>query len=189
MESTIKKYQENDHGNKHSEKGMLTGMFRDRASTERAYNTLNERGYTNEEINLLMSDETRKEHYNETKGETEIGTKAAEGAGKGSAIGGTIGAIVGVVATIGTSLAIPGLGILIAGPIAAGLAGAGAGGITGGIIGALVGAGIPEARAKIYESGIKDGKTVIGVTPRNEEDAKFFEENWRTNQGEEIHRY
>lgn len=188
MENTINRNQEHAYDSKHQDKGMLTGMFRDRESTERAYNTLNERGYSNDDINLLMSDETRKKHYNEEKGETEIGTKAAEGAGKGSAIGGTVGAIVGVVATIGTSLVIPGLGILIAGPIAAGLAGAGAGGIAGGIIGALVGAGIPEARAKIYESGIKNGHTVLGVTPRNEEDAKFFEENWRSNQGEEIHR-
>jgi hypothetical protein len=85
-------------------------------------------------------------------------------------------------------LVIPGLGIVIAGPIAAGLAGAGAGGLTGGVIGALVGSGIPEARAKLYESGIKDGQIVIGVQPRNDEDAEYFEENWRTNKGEEIHK-
>mgnify|MGYP003381339126 CR=1 FL=1 len=46
-------------------------------------------------------------------------------------------------------------GIVLAGPIAAGLAGAGAGGITGGLIGALIGSGIPEERAKVYESGVK----------------------------------
>jgi hypothetical protein len=166
---------------------MLTGMFRDRESTEQAYNTLRERGYTDEEINLIMSDETRKEHFSGDVKETEVGTKAAEGAGKGSAIGGTVGAIAGVVAAIGTSLVIPGLGIAIAGPIAAGLAGAGAGGITGGIIGALVGAGIPEARAKLYESGIKKGQIVIGVYPRSDEDAEYFEESWQPH-AEEIHR-
>ena len=170
-----------------TDRKMLTGMFRDRESTENAYNTLHERGYTKDEINLVMSDETRKKHFSGDVKETEIGTKAAEGAGKGSAIGGTIGAIAGVVAAIGTSLVIPGLGILIAGPIAVGLAGAGAGGLAGGIIGALVGSGIPEARAKLYESGIKNGNVVLGVHPRNAEDAEYFEENWRTNQGEEIH--
>lgn len=171
-----------------SDKRVLTGMFRDRESTENAYNNLHERGYSKDEINLVMSDETRKAHYTEDASEsTEIGTKAAEHAGKGSAIGGTIGAIVGVVAAIGTSVVIPGLGILIAGPIAAGLAGAGAGGLTGGIIGALVGSGIPEARAKLYESGIKEGNVVISVKPKNEEDAKYLENNWRTNRGEEIH--
>ncbi len=170
-----------------SEKRVLTGMFRDRESTENAYNALNERGYSKDDINLVMSDETRKVHYNDDDAETEIGTKAAEHAGKGSAIGGTIGAIVGVIAAIGTSVVIPGLGILIAGPIAAGLAGAGAGGIAGGVIGALVGSGIPEARAKLYESGIKEGNVVISVTPRNDEDAKYLENNWKTNRGQEIH--
>lgn len=173
--------------NSNEDRGFLTGMFRDRESTENAYNTLHERGYTKDDINLVMSDETRKKHFSGEVKETEIGTKAAEGAGKGSAIGSTVGAIAGVIAAIGTSLVIPGLGIVIAGPIAAGLAGAGAGGITGGMIGALVGAGIPEARAKLYESGIKNGSIVIGVKPRNDDDAKYFEEKWRTNKGEEIY--
>jgi hypothetical protein len=170
-----------------TDRGMLTGMFRDRESTENAYNSLHERGYTRDDINLVMSDETRKKHFSGDVKETELGTKAAEGAGKGSAIGGTVGAIAGVIAAIGTSLVIPGLGIVIAGPIAAGLAGAGAGGITGGVIGALVGSGIPEERAKLYESGIKEGNIVMGVNPRNSEDAEYFENNWRTNDGEEIH--
>jgi len=172
--------------NRTEDRGMLTAMFHDRESAEKAYNTLLERGYSKEEINLVMSDETRKEHFSGDVKETEIGAKAAEGAGKGSAIGGTVGAIVGIIAAIGTSLVIPGLGIVIAGPIAAGLAGAGAGGITGGIIGALVGSGIPEERAKLYESGIKSGNIVMGVHPHNSEDAKFFENNWRTNMGDEI---
>jgi len=170
-----------------AERAMLTGMFQDRESTENAYNTLHERGYTKDDINLIMSDETRKKHFSGDVKETEIGTKAAEGAGKGSAIGGAVGAIAGVIAAIGTSLVIPGLGLVIAGPIAAGLAGAGAGGITGGIIGALVGSGIPEERAKLYETGIKKGRIVMGVHPRNDEDAEYFENNWRTNKAEEIH--
>ena len=167
---------------------MLTGMFADRESAENAFNSLHDRGYSNDDINLIMSDETRKKHFEGELQETEIGTKAAEGAGKGSAIGGTVGAIAGVIAALGTSLAIPGLGIVIAGPIAAGLAGAGAGGLTGGIIGALVGYGIPEARAKIYESGVKKGNIVLGVRPRNEEDAEYFENKWREHKGEEIYR-
>ncbi|CAN5253418.1 hypothetical protein BH09BAC3_BH09BAC3_19640 [soil metagenome] len=164
---------------------MLTGMFSDRESTEKAYDRLHERGYTKDDINVVMSDKTRKDHF--TKGESEIGTKAMEGAGKGSAIGGTVGAVVGVIAAIGTSLLIPGLGLVIAGPIAAGLAGAGAGGVAGGLIGALVGSGIPEERAKLYESGVKDGKIVIGVHPRNDEDAKYFQNDWNSNKAEEVH--
>jgi len=164
---------------------MLTGMFSDRESTENAYDTLHKRGYTKDDINLVMSDETREKHF--SKGETEVGTKAMEGAGKGSAIGGVVGAAVGVIAAIGTSILIPGLGLVIAGPLAAGLAGAGAGGVTGGLIGALVGSGMPEERARLYESGVKDGKIVMGVHPRNEEDAKYFQTDWNSRKAEQIH--
>jgi hypothetical protein len=172
-----------------SEKRMLTGMFADRESTEKAYNSLHEKGYTKDDINLIMSDDTRKKYFaTDTNNQTELGTKAAEGAGKGSAIGGAVGAIAGVIAAIGTSLVIPGLGLVVAGPIAAGLAGAGAGGITGGIIGALVGSGIPEERARIYENGVKKGHIVMGVHPKNESDADYFEKSWKANRGEEIYR-
>ena len=179
---------ENDHNGNLDRRPMLTGMFSDRDSTEKAYNALSERGYTKDEINLIMSDETREKYYSDSDDHSELGTKAAETAGTGSAIGGTLGAIVGIIAAIGTSVVIPGLGLIIAGPIAAGLAGAGAGGIAGGLIGALVGSGIPEDRAKIYESGIKDGHVVMGVHPRNDDDADYLEQNWRDNRGSDIYR-
>ncbi|MFQ6602011.1 hypothetical protein [Flavobacterium sp. C3NV] len=179
---------ENLHNPDGTKREVLTGMFSDRDSIERAYSTLNDRGYTKDEINLIMSDETRKKHYSDKNDHSELGTKAAEGAGTGSAIGGTIGAIVGVVAALGTSLVIPGLGLIVAGPLAAGLAGAGAGGITGGLIGALVGSGIPEERAKVYEDGIKNGNVVLGVHPRNSEDAEYLEQQWQANNGVNIYR-
>ena len=166
---------------------VVSGMFDNPDSAERAYTSLHDRGYTNSDINVVMSDETRQKHFAQ-KGATEIGTKAMSGAGTGSAIGGTIGAIAGAVAAIGTSLLIPGLGIIIAGPIAAGLAGAGAGSIAGGIIGALSGSGITEARAKVYETGIKSGKVVIAVKPKNVEDADYIESTWQTHNGQEIYR-
>jgi len=164
---------------------ILTGMFSDRSNVEQAYGKLHERGYTTKDINLVMSDETRKQHF--TKGDTEIGTKALEGAGTGSAIGGVVGAAAAAILAIGTAIAIPGLGLVVAGPIAAALAGAGAGGVAGGLIGALVGAGLPEERARLYEDGIKDGKIVMGVHPRNEEDAKYFQKDWNTQKAEQVH--
>ena len=166
---------------------MMTAMFRDRDSAERVYNSLLKRGYTREEINLMMSDETRKRHFHKGEHETELGSKALEGAGAGSAIGGTLGAIVGAIAAIGTSVAIPGLGLIVAGPLAAALAGAGAGGLTGGLLGALIGSGIPEERARIYETGIKEGNIVMGVKPRSEDDVNYFRDEWQRERGEHIY--
>jgi hypothetical protein len=166
---------------------LVTGMFRDRESAEKAYGSLTSRGYSNDDVNLMMSDETRKKHFTDGR-ETELGSKAAEGAGKGAAIGGGIGATLAAIAAIGTSVALPGLGLIVAGPLLAGLAGAGAGGATGGVIGALIGAGIPEERVKEYEAGVKDGGIVMGVNTRNDEDAEYLENEWKNNRGEHVYR-
>lgn len=166
---------------------MVTGLFRDRESAERAYNSLTSRGYSKEDLNLAMSDETRKKYFDDDK-DGDLDTKAWEGAGKGAAIGGTVGATLAAIAAIGTSIALPGIGLLIAGPLAAGIAGAGAGGLTGGLIGALVGSGIPEDRAKEYEKGINEGGILMGVNTRTDEDAEYFESDWKTNRGEHVYR-
>jgi len=167
---------------------MVTGLFRDRDSAEKAYSSLSSRGYTKDDVNILMSDETRKTHFGSGTGDSDLGDKALEGAGVGSAIGGTVGAVLAAIAAIGTSIALPGLGLVVAGPLAAALAGAGAGGLTGGLVGALVGAGIPEERAKQYESGIKEGGIVMGVPARSDEDAEYFENEFRTHRGENVYR-
>lgn len=168
---------------------MVTGLFRDRESAERAYGALPARGYAQDDVNVVMSEDTRKRYFSsDAEVTTELGSKAAEGAGVGGAIGGTIGAIAGALAAVGTSIAIPGLGLVIAGPAAAAIAGAGAGSIGGGLLGALIGWGIPEERIKHYESGIKDGGIVMGVRPRSDEDAEYIEREWRNNRGEHIYR-
>lgn len=165
------------------------GTFRDRDSAERAYQSLSSRGYSKDDVNVLMSDDTRKRHFGDNTPDTDLGDKAMEGAGVGSAIGGTAGAVIGAIAAIGTSVALPGLGLVIAGPIAAALAGAGAGGLTGGLVGALVGSGIPEEHAAEYESDIKEGGIVMGVKHRSDDDARYFEDEFRRNNGDKVRRY
>lgn len=170
----------------------LTGLFPDRDSAERAYRNAVERGYQQGDMNVVMSDETRKRHFANEGAEggrtTELGTKAAEGAGIGAGIGGALGAVAAALAAVGTSIALPGLGLVVAGPVAAALAGAGAGGAAGGLVGALVGWNIPEERIKEYESGIREGGILMGLRPRNEDDAGHLESQWRAANGSSIHR-
>jgi uncharacterized protein (TIGR02271 family) len=168
--------------------GMLTGLFTDRDSAERAYQGLSERGYTKDDINVVMSDDTRKRYFSDGgAATTELGNKAAEGAGIGGAVGGTIGAALAALTAAGSSLVIPGLGLVIAGPLAAAAAGAGAGAATGGLLGALVGWGIPEERVKDYESGLKQGGILMGVKPRSDKDAAHFEQHWRSNNAQHVY--
>lgn len=180
----------NSTGTTQKRSQVVTGMFRNRDSAERAYTSLSERGYSKDDINVIMSDETRNKYYPEggDAADTELGSKALEGTGTGAAIGGTTGAILGAIAAIGTSVALPGLGLLVAGPLAGALVGAGAGGAAGGLIGAMVGSGIPEDRAKEYEAGVKEGGIVMGFNPRSDEDAEYFEREWNSNKAEGVYR-
>ncbi len=174
--------------NQTSENRLVTALFADRDSAERAYDSARSLGYEKEDFDVVMTDETRKKHFSENTDETELGNKALEGVGAGSAIGGTLGALAGAIAAIGTSLLLPGIGLVVAGPIAGALAGAGAGGLTGGIIGGLVGSGLPEERAKVYDEGVKTGNIYMGLRTRNGEDATFLEKEWAQNRGQEVYR-
>ena len=171
-----------------SSKTLLTGLFHDRDSAERAYQSISDRGYSRSDVNLVMSDETRERHFGTGERETELGNKAAEGAGIGGAIGGSLGAIAAAIAAVGTTIALPGFGMVIAGPLAAAIAGAGAGAATGGIVGALIGWGIPEERVKEYDDGIRDGGILMAVRPKNDADADYLADSWRANRGEHVYR-
>ena len=164
---------------------IVTGLFRDRQSAECAYQAISTRGYDRDDVNVMMSDETRSSQY--ATGDTELGNKAAEGTATGAGIGGTLGAVIGAIAAIGTSVLLPGVGLIVAGPLAGALVGAGAGGLTGGLLGALVGSGIPEEHAEAYETGIKSGGTVLGVHPRSAEDAAFLEREFTNCGGTNVY--
>ena len=159
-----------------AQRKMVTAVFRDRINAERAFDRVHALGYANSEINVLMSEKTRATYYTgQKKGKIEAGSKAAEGLGVGGAVGTAVGATLGAIVAAGTSILLPGIG-LIAGPIAGALAGAGAGAVTGGIIGVLVGWGIPENNAKAYEAVLKQGGIVLGVVARKGDDAKLKKE-------------
>lgn len=162
----------------------VTALFPDRDAAERAYQVVVDRGYRREDVNVLMSESTRHRLFPADEARpTELGTKAAEGTGVGASIGGALGALVAGIAAAGTTLAIPGLGLVIAGPLAAALAGAGLGGTAGGLVGALIGWNIPEERVKAYESGLRDGGILLSLRPRSEEDARYVEAQWQAMQG------
>lgn len=167
---------------------FVSGVFDELEDAEKAVESLERRGYPRDEITVLMSDELRRKYWGDQAGNLEIekGTKAAKGLGTGSAIGGIIGAVVGAVAAAGTSLLIPGLGLVVAGPLAAALAGAGAGSATGGLLGALVGAGMPEYRARYYEEKLKQGGIVVGVEARTEKEAEEIEDELEDRGAEDV---
>jgi hypothetical protein len=167
---------------------MVTAVFRDPIKGQSAYDGLLHRGYASKGINVLMSDTTRSTYFPHERGEEyiEASNFAAEGMGVGGAIGTAVGATLAAVMAIGTSILVPGLGIIVAGPIAAALAGGGAGAVTGGLIGALVGMGIPEPNARAYQEALREGGVIIGVVPKDDEDVARLKKYFEDMHGESI---
>jgi hypothetical protein len=166
---------------------MVMAIFSDRNDAEQAFDYLYHLGYSDREINVLMSDKTRAAFYpNRDEPKHAAGSKIEEGMGVGGAIGTALGASLAALAAIGTSIAIPGLGLVIAGPLAAAFAGAGAGAVTGGLIGALAGAGFTEQNAAAYEDALRNGGVVMGVVPRNREHVTTIEQRFKELNGENV---
>jgi hypothetical protein len=168
---------------------MLTACFRDRTAGSGTYSWLVNRGYRGDEINVLMTEKTRAafgEEHEEHEVQLKARSKISEGMAAGGAVGTAVGATVAAIAALGTSIVVPGLGWVVAGPIFAALAGGGAGAVAGGAIGALIGLGISESNAAAYEEALCHGGVVIGVVPHSSEDATAIKKKFEDEHADNI---
>jgi hypothetical protein len=165
----------------------VIALFQNRHDAECAFDAALAQGIEASRINLVMSDETRTRDFPADRpARTELADKAAQGApGEsgsgvlGGPVGGTVGTIAPVVAAVGVATLLPGLGLVLAGPIAAAVTAAGAVAVAGGLIGAAANWGIPKNRIEELEASIRDGGIVLGVAPRTAEEANAIERSWR----------
>ena len=172
---------------------IVTALFKDAASVDRAYHAALSLGYERDDINLVLSEETRQQHFNVDQVESDLAEKAAESTEKkhaaadkmGGPVGGTAATIAPALAAIGSAALLPGL--VLAGPIAIALAAGGAVAIAGGLVTALTHWGLPQARVEEYESEIRQGGVLIGVKARNDADAAYLENEWRAAGGLLVH--
>ena len=156
----------------------LTALFNNSEDANSAYGWLLKNGYNSNDIHLLMSEETRqKYHYAEAVEPETTPEDAVVGLEAGAAVGGGLGAAMGAVAGVGAAVIIPGLGLAVAGPLAASLASAG--GLVGVALGALYGSSLPEEEAQKLEQTIREGSILISVQPHDAEDASLIENEWR----------
>ena len=169
----------------------IMGLFSNYEKADEGFKYLTELGYDHDHIVVVMSDTTPQaaltgatashirtdaQHGPEPGAPgVEKSTKAIEGLGLGS----SIGALAGAIALIGTSVILPGLGFAFLGTFAAGIVGASGGAAVGSLTGLLYGSGVPETELSYYQSGIKDGKVLIGVTPRTVADVEKISARWK----------
>jgi hypothetical protein len=137
------------------------GIYGSRDGVKSGMAALQAAGFPSAELSLLLPESC-------AATEVEAG-RVNEGAAAGTAgamIGGALVWLVGI-----GGLAIPGLGpFIMAGQIMAALAGTGAYGAGGGFAGALVSLGIPECKARRYETRLRHGEILVAVSGETIED-------------------
>jgi uncharacterized membrane protein len=132
----------------------VIGLFDSRDQAEKAVSDLRNSGF-HEEISIVAADKDKAAGQHKT-GEMGMNEGSIT---TGVSTGGVLGGLAGLAAGVG-SLAIPGIGpIIAAGPIAGLLSGA----ATGGIAGGLIDWGIPAERGKYFEGKIREGKILASV--------------------------
>src|SRR3989304_8610720 len=95
---------------------MVTGLFKDSKDIERAYEVVTQRGYGTADINVVMSDDTRRRYFSDDRQiNIELGRKGEEGGELGGPMGGAIGTIIPALIAVG-AVGLPGFGLVFAGP-------------------------------------------------------------------------
>ena len=162
-------------------KKAVFGILNTEEQAIRVVEDLKTAGFSSNDISALFPDKGGTRDFAH-----EQNTKAPEGAAAGATAGGLLGGTLGWLAGIG-SLAIPGVGPLIAaGPIMGLLSGAAVGAATGGLTGALIGYGMPEMEAKRYEGKVKGGNILLSVHTDDGDEVTRAKEIFERNGAEDI---
>ena len=140
----------------------VIGIFDDYGDARHGVDNLEDAGFDQSEISLLMRDDVVREHLDGDQIK-EVTETAGAGAIGGTAVGGLIGLLAGA-----SALMLPGVGaVLAAGTLATVFgttaAGAGIGAAYGGFFGALIGLGMSEEETHRYVESVKQGGILVAA--------------------------
>jgi hypothetical protein len=138
---------------------MVSGVYQEESALVDAVKELQSRGIPSDAISVLVRDP-------DTEKRKEVPIDLESGVEEGAVLGGSLGAALGAagvtLATTGV-IALPGVGLLAAGPILAAIQGALAGGAVGAPIGGLLGMGKWSASPHLDTEALKDGAAIVLV--------------------------
>jgi hypothetical protein len=143
----------------------VVSVFPEVRQAKAAIHELTQNGFRSEDIGLVANREVSSTEE-ESTGDTQH--NIGQGAGVGAVIGGAGGLLLSL-----ASLAIPGIGpIVAAGPLVAALGGAGVGATVGTVVGALRSTGVPEQEAQYYHEAVRRGDVLVTVRADTQSDAE-----------------
>jgi len=130
------------------QKTTVFGIYPTYPNVEHGAKALSAAGFRDSDISVLYPERT--ESKEEAQAENDrVQVVATVGGGPGALVGATMGSGVGLFVRVG--------------PVFTALAGSGFGDVLGEVAGVLIGAGMPEEKAKGYESQVKSGGFLISV--------------------------
>lgn len=145
----------------------VIGLFKDHEEADAALASLEEVGFTRDEIGLLAQREAVEEVLDSDREEAAV-ESAGAGVLGGSALGGLIGLLAGA-----SAIVVPGIGPAMAAGAWASVAGttaagAGIGAAYGGLVGALIGFGVAEEQTHLYVESVQQGNILMIVQPKGD---------------------
>jgi uncharacterized membrane protein len=166
-----------------TDRRTVVGVFDGPNHAQMALEQLRESGFAPDQVSVVARESSESKELVEDTG------MGAAGAAGGALIGGLTGGVLGWLVGIGT-LAIPGVGpIVAAGALATTLGGAALGAVAGGLVGALVDAGVPEEHARGYQEHVKGGKILLTVHASSDQQARQAHTIFSRHGGSDVRGY
>ncbi|QDS98049.1 general stress protein [Adhaeretor mobilis] len=144
---------------------IRVGVYDTVAAAQQALQSLQNAGFTDQELSVLCSEQHQAEQFPDTIAEEEDSEEAATAAVAGSALGGSIG---GLMAAAGLAT-VAGIPVLVAGALAATLAG----GVVGGLAGAMIERGLEQNTSDFFDQAVSEGKILVSVEPVEQDEQRL----------------
>lgn len=162
--------------------GTISAVFFSKKDAESAYSGLLRLGHSQDEISLLMSDETLNSHANPLNERDALDADPGDNQTQGGLNERARHLIADAILSITTMVSLPQLGI----SISRRLIGEGSETFDARSIGSIIAARIPQEHCDTYEAGIKEGGIIISVDPQNMAERDAIIREFRASNGRDI---
>ena len=125
------------------------GLYSDPTAAERGIRRFRDSGYEGERIGIISRNRDEAKDVAEN-----TGASAAAGAATGAVAGGLLGGLTGLLVGIG----------------------AGVGAVSGGLVGALTNLGFEKDEAEYYDTGVRNGRTLVTIHDDDGRSESIFDE-------------
>ncbi|MCE7066175.1 hypothetical protein [Dyadobacter sp. CY326] len=167
--------------------GTVSAVFFTKNNAENAYRALLRLGHTEDDISLLMSDETLNKHANPTQGDVITDSDTAYEPSQDQSKSSAKHMLADAIISITSMISLPELGISISRKLLGRVSGVSNEAIPQKeTIGSIIATKIPEAHCQTYESGMKEGGIIISVDPKNRAEKDAIIREFRLNEGHDI---